>query len=61
MGEQDKFVKGAATYGHNALNLIPSLAWTIANSRVMAKTPPFEVVSAITLICMKNKTEASRP
>ena len=29
-----------ATYGHNALILIPSLACTIASSRVIAKTPP---------------------
>lgn len=33
------------THGHSALNLIPSLAWTMASSRVMASTAPLEAVS----------------
>lgn len=33
------------THGHNALKRIPSRAWTMASSRVMASTAPLDAVS----------------
>ena len=38
--------KSASTHGQRALKRMPSRAWTMASSRVMARTAPFEAVSA---------------
>ena len=36
---------GENTYGQMELSRMPSRAWTMASSRVMARTAPFEAVS----------------
>lgn len=47
------------TYGQRALNRIPSLAWTMANSRVMASTAPLDAVSVSSALRQVEEIQAA--